>query len=111
MDFTDTITGTNAGSVKLVKLVFEACHVSNTVCGDGIQGCSEECDDNNHNSGDGCGKHCKKDCGWVCPYENRLCVKDTCGNDSTEANLGEECDDGNNEEGDGCTYDCKNENS
>jgi cysteine-rich repeat protein len=62
------------------------------VCGDGILDDTEDCDDGNNDSGDGCSA--------TCDYENPY----GCGNGELEDN--EDCDDGNNEDGDGCSASC-----
>ena len=64
-----------------------------TVCGDGAKEGTEQCDDGNSNSGDGC---------------NSLCVLETepqlCGNGVRD--IDEACDDGNSASGDGCESTC-----
>jgi len=63
-------------------------------CGDGIiNQATEQCDDGNTISGDGCSADCKIE---------------KCGDGII--NEGEECDDGNTISGDGCSNECKNEN-
>ncbi|WP_045118909.1 DUF4215 domain-containing protein [Haliangium ochraceum] len=61
-------------------------------CGNGVVDLSEECDDGNRHSGDGCSAQCR--------YE-------VCGNDIVDVLAGEVCDDGNNNSGDGCSADCR----
>ncbi len=53
---------------------------------------SEECDDGNGNSEDGC---------------TSACVYEYCGDGVLQAGLGEECDDGNQADGDACNARCK----
>jgi len=60
-------------------------------CGDGAVAGSEECDDANTESGDGC---------------SDACVVEFCG-DATVNNVGEQCDDGGTTPGDGCNADCE----
>ncbi|HYC56506.1 MAG TPA: M4 family metallopeptidase [Candidatus Binatia bacterium] len=60
------------------------------VCGDGEVGGSEQCDDGDRASGDGCDFNC---------------TTTSCGNAVVTA--GEECDDGNTTGGDMCRKDCK----
>ncbi|MEW5849173.1 MAG: DUF4215 domain-containing protein [Myxococcota bacterium] len=61
-----------------------------SVCGDGNQAGSEECDDGNLANGDGC---------------NAICdAEPTCGN--SRVNPLEQCDDGNTLNGDGCDNNC-----
>jgi cysteine-rich repeat protein len=64
--------------------------IDNSVCGDGVVGLSEVCDDRNTTSGDGCSSNCQSD--------------ETCGNKLVD--VGEACDDGNTKNGDGCRADC-----
>ena len=55
------------GSIEYVELEINSCEFfPKKVCGDGILGCKEECDDGNLYSGDGCSKYCKIDCGCIC---------------------------------------------
>jgi cysteine-rich repeat protein len=55
------------------------------VCGDGVIGFQEECDDANTSGGDGC---------------SPTCLFEHCGNGLLD--IGEACDDGNGRSGDGC---------
>jgi cysteine-rich repeat protein len=64
---------------------------SDQVCGDGIKGRDEACDDGNKNDCDGCLATCKL-------HDN------FCGDDILC--LGEDCDDGNQNDGDGCSSTC-----
>jgi cysteine-rich repeat protein len=68
---------------------------SGTVCGNGEVEGSEECDDGNTDSGDGCSSICTNE------------VEPMCGNGITEGS--EECDDGNTDSGDGCSDICLEE--
>ncbi len=74
------------------------------VCGDGVRGGAEVCDDRNTTSGDGCSATCTLEAGWVCPTVGVACVAERCG-DGFIAGL-EECDDGNTTSGDGCSSGC-----
>ncbi len=60
------------------------------VCGDGVVGSPEECDDGNRTSGDGCDANC---------------VAEYCGDGIVNGGT-ERCDDGNATSGDGCDEDC-----
>ena len=64
-------------------------------CGDGMVGGSEQCDDGNTTSGDGCSATCQTETGAEC------------GNGMVET--GETCDDGNTTAGDGCSATCQAE--
>jgi cysteine-rich repeat protein len=60
------------------------------ICGDGVVGPPEQCDDGNSVSGDGC---------------TEACVIEFCG-DGVVNGGGERCDDGNDVAGDGCDANC-----
>ncbi len=65
------------------------------LCGDGVRGPGEACDDANTATGDGCDAGCNLEPGWACyeltPGEPSVC-NPTCGDGLIDA--GEECDDG-----------------
>jgi cysteine-rich repeat protein len=42
-------------------------------CGDGVADLSEECDDGNQRSGDGCSSFCRVEVGWSCVHEGIGC--------------------------------------
>lgn len=67
------------------------CKVT-TVCGNSTREGSEQCDDGDTSSGDGC---------------SSLCRFEYCGNGFEDP--GEECDDGDNVSGDGCSSTCREE--
>jgi len=48
------------------------------VCGDGIIGGEENCDDGNVNPGDGCDPSCNIEPGWQCTGEPSVCTQLTC---------------------------------
>jgi fibro-slime domain-containing protein len=82
--------------------------VTANVCGDGIVGGTEQCDDHNTTSGDGCSSTCMIEPGWTCPTAGAPCkLKEYCGNRIVELDIGEQCDDGNTVSGDGCSSLCK----
>ena len=66
-------------------------------CGDGIVNGTEECDDGNTISGDGCSSVCKTEVG-------------KCGDGIVDVAT-ESCDDGNRTSGDGCSANCQIETS
>jgi cysteine-rich repeat protein len=70
------------------------------VCGDGVLGPGEVCDDGNAQSGDGCPETCSYiEPGYVCPTSGALCERvdgGFCGDGVVEPDLGERCDDGVN---------------
>ena len=98
-----------APDAEAVDLSLEG-HVSTCaeqVCGDGKRFGTEECDDFNSVSGDGCSEDCKVEQGYECNGGSWL-DKDICGphcGDGLEI-VGEACDDGNLVEGDGCSAQC-----
>ena len=115
--------------VGVLVLGLAACPKKNdpdAVCGNSVVEGTEQCDDGNAVSGDGCSAQCAlenlADCGdgnldpgEECDDGNNVsddgcsatCVSEVaqeCGNDILEQ--GEECDDGNLVNGDGCEDDC-----
>jgi len=66
--------------------------IPSAVCGDGVVGGLEICDDGNTAGGDGC----RADCGG----------NEICGDGRLDSAAGESCDDGNTVDGDGCAADC-----
>ena len=76
------------------------------VCGDGILAESEDCDDSNTVSGDGCSDTCMPEPGYDC--SSGTCELEeggeNCGNGVTDTD--EVCDDGNTISGDGCMENC-----
>jgi fibro-slime domain-containing protein len=78
-----------------------------TTCGNKVREGSEQCDDGNTATGDGCSPFCRLE--PVCPPAGGAC-KTACGDGlilPTDAD--QECDDGNTVSGDGCSADCKKE--
>jgi cysteine-rich repeat protein len=73
------------------------------VCGDGLIGTVEACDDGNTDPGDGCDGDCLVEPGSACEGEPSVCVQ-LCGNGTIEGP--EACDDGNAMADDGCSADC-----
>ena len=73
-------------------------------CGDGLVEASEQCDDGNTTSGDGCSSTCMLECGWECPCGGAACGAAKCGDGKVAG--GEQCDDGNLTDGDGCSAAC-----
>jgi cysteine-rich repeat protein len=75
------------------------------VCGDGIQGATEQCDDGNDLSGDGCDSTCSLELGYTCAFPGQACELNICGDGFVGG--GEGCDDGNDTPGDGCDAACQ----
>jgi len=77
------------------------------VCGDGVVGKTEECDDGNSTPGDGCSGICTVEPHYVCSKPGKACTLDqteVCGNGKLEGQ--EACDDGNTRNKDGCSSTC-----
>ncbi|MBN2528596.1 MAG: DUF4215 domain-containing protein [Deltaproteobacteria bacterium] len=77
------------------------------VCGDGLLGKNEACDDANTNDEDGCAGDCKHvEEGWSCYPPGRKCHQMAiCGDGKVLSP--EMCDDKNHESGDGCSEMCQ----
>jgi cysteine-rich repeat protein len=91
----DTMHWIRSISVIALSLVLVGCG-DEPVCRDGATDTTEECDDGNEESGDGCDFNC---------------TLTACGNGIIANELGqpaEECDDGNLSDTDECTTQCKN---
>lgn len=75
-------------------------------CGDGAQNqVSEQCDDGNAASGDGCTGTCRLEGNYVCPTPGEPCISTVeCSDGRVTGD--ETCDDGNAAEGDGCDATC-----
>ncbi len=79
------------------------------ICGDGIRGLGETCDDGNTIGGDGCSAMCSVETGFSCDYTSGKDICTTpkpsnCGDGIR--GLGETCDDGNILSEDGCSETC-----
>jgi cysteine-rich repeat protein len=75
---------------------------------------SEQCDDGNTHSSDGCSSTCQLEPGYACGRDqwhpaaaNTDCYKTVCGDGHVEGT--EQCDDGNTKPFDGCSPTCTNE--
>ena len=78
------------------------------VCGDRlINAATEQCDDGNKVSGDGCSASCTIESGWQCVGIPSSCTP-RCG-DGLLIAAREPCDDGNGTNGDGCSALCQRE--
>jgi fibro-slime domain-containing protein len=75
-----------------------------TVCGNQTKEGSEQCDDGNTVSGDGCSPFCRLE--PSCPPIGGACTN-VCGSGLLLPGDGKQCDDGNTVSGDGCSADCK----
>lgn len=75
------------------------------VCGDKARTGTEQCDDGNLASGDGCNADCQVESGYACPVPGLACVRAAaCGDGRLSGQ--EQCDDRNTVEGDGCGATC-----
>jgi fibro-slime domain-containing protein len=75
-------------------------------CGNSLLDGTEQCDDGNTESGDGCSKICQVENNYDCPKVGQPCVNQAvCGNGKLTSD--ESCDDANTTGGDGCSADCK----
>jgi cysteine-rich repeat protein len=114
----DSNATTQLAGLAIDDVSVSAC--SAVVCGDGVIGPGETCDDNNTTSGDGCDSNCTVTAcgngvitvGEVCDDGNAT-NDDGCDNNCTVTACGngvptgeEACDDGNMTEGDGCDSNC-----
>ena len=99
-------TGGNDGGTAGVFSIFDGSYEQVTMtCGNGILEGTEQCDDGNTVSGDGCSSTCHIEPHYTCPTPGKPCVHDViCGDGIIEGV--EQCDDGNTKNGDGCSSTC-----
>ena len=76
------------------------------VCGDSVIAPSEECDDGNPSSADGCSASCSPETGYECAGEPSVCTP-ICGDGLIRGT--EQCDDRNLDPDDGCSASCGSE--
>jgi len=79
---------------------------SGTLCGNAELDGSEQCDDGNALSGDGCNGACNLEPNFACATVGEPCTSTIACGDGAVAGL-EACDDGNPTNGDGCTTACE----
>lgn len=106
------VSGDGCDELCAVEVGFECpvpgapCRV---VCGDGLIGDREQCDDGSDPAsgqppaGDGCSPNCRLEPGWVCPL-GEPCRPTVCGDSVQEGS--EQCDDGALQPYDGCSPEC-----
>ena len=103
--------GVYASCTPRLQLVALAARDVVAVCGDGRITDSEECDDSNHNDGDGCNSQCRLELGYTLssqfPAQIGPVPTPICGDGLVLS--GETCDDGNNRSLDGCSANCTTE--
>ena len=105
----------NSSSSKAVVMIERSAGI----CGDGIRGLGETCDDGNAASKDGCSQMCSVETGFSCDYKSGKDICTTpkangttpkasnCGNGIRDLqDLDETCDDGNEFSDDGCSEMC-----
>lgn len=90
----------------MLQLDVSSVSVAAPICGDGYlsPGLSEQCDDGDVATGDGCDDLCQVESGYACPGGGS-CRAITCGDGYTDW-PSESCEDGNTSPGDGCGSDC-----
>jgi cysteine-rich repeat protein len=92
------------GGITIVRNLSGAPALVCPVCGDGVVGEPEVCDDGGFAAGDGCAKDCKLEPGWSCVGSPSVCVP-VCGDGLLKG--GETCDDGSATGADGCSAGCR----
>jgi fibro-slime domain-containing protein len=102
-----TVSSGGTGGVFIVLPPPDAGSDVHTVtCGNGILDGTEQCDDGNTASSDGCSKICQMENNYDCRVPGQPCENlAVCGNGSLTSD--ETCDDGNTRDGDGCSADCQ----
>jgi len=104
-------TGITGGGGSGVSVVLPSADASadipqSSTCGNGVLDGTEQCDDGNTASGDGCSKICQVESNYDCAKPGQPCKNlAECGNNFVTSD--EACDDGNTKGGDGCSADCK----
>ncbi len=84
---------------------FDVTGCTSFVCGNGAVEGTEQCDDGETTSGDGCSDTCVTESGYSCPTPGSACVADNICGDGTVGGT-EVCDDGNSVETDACLDTC-----
>ena len=93
------------GSAIVITMPDAGADRSASTCGNGVLDETEQCDDGNTVSGDGCSRICQVENNYDCPTAGQACVNlAVCGNGVLTSD--ETCDDGNTVGGDGCSADC-----
>ena len=99
-----TCSSTTADCVSGYSCPSAGATACGSACGDGTVTGTEQCDDGNTNSGDGCSSNCQKESGWNCTGTSPTTCTPICG-DSVRVGT-EGCDDGNTVATDGCDASC-----
>jgi fibro-slime domain-containing protein len=96
----------DGGGIRLVASPVSGTSGPVGVCGNGAVEGTEQCDDGNGDSNDGCSRFCQIENNFDCPTPGRPCINMAkCGNGKLTSD--ETCDDGNADSGDGCSADCQ----
>jgi len=99
-------SGTGGLSIVISTPDAAVDHPAASRCGNGVLEQSEQCDDGNTESSDGCSRICQIDNNYECPIAGQACINMAkCGNGILTSD--EICDDGNKADRDGCSADCK----
>ena len=64
-------------STRITAYHFDSCLLPQNVCGDGVQGGGESCDDGNVADGDGCSSACAIEPGYTCTWPCRAASPST----------------------------------
>jgi fibro-slime domain-containing protein len=98
---------TGTGGIPAIASSSDAgAATSGSQCGNGTLDQSEQCDDGNGESGDGCSLICQIENNYDCPHPGEPCTNlAQCGNGILTSD--ETCDDGNTVDDDGCSQDCQ----
>ncbi|KKW36790.1 MAG: hypothetical protein UY81_C0013G0003 [Candidatus Giovannonibacteria bacterium GW2011_GWA2_53_7] len=113
----NVISGDGCSSICLREGSINTSVIGGVICGDGVIGAGEDCDDDNIASGDGCSASCLQEPlfgTWTIGSVAGVCGNGTLEPALTEpvdSHVGEECDDGNTRNGDGCSAGCLTEGS
>ena len=89
------VTVVNLGGTSPTSAADQFTYTTTAVCGDGIIGAGEQCDDDNTTNGDGCSAQCKIESCWTCVSQPSTCSPATAGtacNDGNACTVGETCD-------------------
>jgi fibro-slime domain-containing protein len=102
-----TAAGGTGGSIIVITAPDAAVdRPATSNCGNGVLDPSEQCDDGNAESGDGCSRLCQIEANHECARPGQPCVNlAKCGNGILTSD--ETCDDNNTVGDDGCSADCK----
>jgi cysteine-rich repeat protein len=99
-------SGAGGGPTVVIATPDGSVDLPQSTCGNGVLDGTEQCDDGNLESGDGCSRICQIESNYDCPQAGQPCRNlAVCGNGVVTSD--ESCDDGNTQSSDGCSADCK----